>query len=281
MSKETSSYSEKELTVRQEMVRGFNSVELVYVDPTVNQKIKENYLKNENYALVIVGNHQSHADIFGHMQLAKEMLKEVNDNNQNFKLEFDMIIALSLTTGHQDSRLKEYFDEVKEMCKECKIGFLPIVRPKDKEKYGLSTIVNFALFKKAFNSYKDKTALIEFPEGTVKAGRINLQTGQHFGVQKIGDSNITDYCVEKYLKKGINFNILPVATDGSYNIYPPDEYKFHVPQKKVKVTVGQLLGSDDFKNLKDNIRPSDLVMLKIMPYLSKENQGDYYPNLIL
>ena len=270
----------RENSLKGDIERGRASIEVVYIDPTVLKKIKSNYLNNSDYALLINGNHGSHADIFAIMLLADDLMEEVNDNDQKIRLNgIDVIIALSLTSGHQNPRLKEYFDEAKKICSESNIDFLPIVRPEDEKKYGLSSVVNFALFKRAFSSYKDNVALMEFPEGTIKAGRVNLETGLHYGAQKTRSPSITDYSVEKYLKKEIPFNVLPVAIDGSYNIYDPDSYEFHEPQEKVRVTVGKLLGPDDFKGLEEGIKPSDLVMLKIIPNLSKENQGDYYPNL--
>lgn len=270
---------ERELNMRNQIERSFDSIELIF-DPAIKKQIKQNYLNNNNYALFIASNHQSHADILPYIMLAEELTKEINDNNQSFKLKgFNMIIAVSLTTGHQNKDLKDYYKIIKELSSEKGIEFIPIVRPKDKEKYGISDVLNFKNLRKAYNSYKDNYVLIEFPEGTVMGGRVNLDTGIPYGVQKTNDSNMIDYCISKYSKKGINFGVLPVAIDGTYKIYPPDTYKIMIPSEKIKVTAGNLLGSEDFISLDDNIRPSDLIMKKILSYISKESQGEFYSRL--
>jgi len=270
---------EKELIMSGQIEKAFDSIELVF-DPSVKKQIKQNYLTYPNYALIIGSNHQSHADIIPYIMIADELTKEINDNDQSFKLNgFNMIIAVSLTTGHQNKELKNYYKIIKELCSEKGIEFIPIVRPKDKEKYGISDVLNFKNLRKACSGYKDNYALIEFPEGTLKGGRINPDTGLHYGPQKPNESNMTDYCVGRYLKKGINFGVLPITIDGTYNIYPPDTYKVMIPKEKIKVTVGNLLEPQDFINLNPDIKPSDLLMQKIIPYLQKDNQGEFYPRL--
>ncbi len=265
--------------LRKNIELGQASIEIVYEDPTVFQQIKSNYLNSE-YALIINGNHQSHADIFAQILLNNEIIKTVNDNGENFKLKgMDMVIALSLMTGHQNQNLKNYFNEIEEYCYENNIDFIPLVRPQDEARYGLLPDSNLVLLRKALYSYKKQKILMEFPEGTIMAGRIDPKTGLHYGAQKTSESNITDNCIKMYNSKGVNFGILPVATDGSYQIFDADNYQFHIPEKKIKVTVGKLLKPDNFNQLSNGIRPTDIVMLQIIRHLSPENQGSYYPSL--
>lgn len=240
-------------------------------DQSIKDKIRQKYLENENFALILASNHQSHADVFPFIQIAEDLQKEIGDVKG-----FNMIIAGSLTTGHQNQDLKDYFKIVSEMCAKKNINFIPIIRPKDVEKYGLSDILNIPNLKKVMSSRKNQQAIIEFPEGTVQGGRINLDTNLPFGAQKTSESNVVDYCVTKYLKKEIDFGILPIAIDGTYKIYPPDIYKITIPQEKIDVTVCNLLEPNDFQNLNEDIRPSDLLMQKIIPNLSIENRGKFY-----
>jgi hypothetical protein len=267
---------ERELIIRGQIEKASNSIELVF-DKSIKEQIKQKFLNNPNYALIMGSNHQSHADIFPYLMIADELNNEINNNNKNFKLNgFNMIIAYSLTTGHQNQDLKNYYKIIEELGLEKGIEFIPIVRPKDKYKYEISDVLNFKNLRKACHSYKDNYVLIEFPEGTVKGGRINLETGLPYGVQKTNDSNMIDYCIGKYLKKDIEFGVLPVAIDGTYKIYSPDTYKFTAPKEKIRVTVENLMEPKDFINLDSNTRPSDLIMLRILPDLSKEIQGTHY-----
>lgn len=261
---------DREAEMRTQLEKGLNCFNLFF-DQSIKDEIKQRYLNSEDFALILGSNHQSHADIFPYILIADQLSKEVDEIKG-----FNMIIAVSLTTGQQNQDLKDYYKIINEMCLQKNINFIPIVRPKDVEKYGVSDLINIPNLKKVMRSHKNQHVLIEFPEGTVQGGRLNLDTNLPFGVQKTNDSNVIDYCVAKYLRKEIDFGVLPVAIDGTYKIYPPDTYKITIPTEKINVTVGSLLKPDDFQNSAKSVRPSDLLMQKIVPNLSIETRGKFY-----
>jgi 1-acyl-sn-glycerol-3-phosphate acyltransferase len=255
---------ERESIMLSQIKKAIECIDLSF-DQSIKDQIKQKYENNNNFALIIGANHQSHADIFPLILIADELKKELNTKGQESKFNgLNIIIAFSLTTGHQNQDLKDYYKIVKEICSPKDIEFITMVRPKDKEKYGITAnALNIRSIKKARKSYKDGCVLVEFPESTVKGGRINLETGLPFGPQKPNEHNMIDYCIKKYSEKEIEFGVLPIAIGCTYKIYPPDTYKFNLPEEKIKTTVCNLLSSNNFSKLKQSIRPSDLIMQKI------------------
>lgn len=180
-----------------------------------------------------------------------------------------------------------------------KLHILPVVRESDKnsEQYRnaitpeMESRSNLSMAKMA-SARRNNCAIIALPEGSIKAGRIDPNTGQIFGMQSPKEKTFLDLI---FTKKEDSINrlishtdIVPIGIDGSYKVLSSDNYQFseQIPiwlknkEKVVTINAKEIIHADKFSSLVGSGKNVVEIIMrdKVAPLLSPLAQGIYRNN---
>ena len=194
------------------------------------QGIKDGYLP------ILVGNHQSHVDGIFISQPVRILTGVANEKlPEHQKINgVVLVLASSLSTGHQGAMMKGFFDELTPSIERRNLTPLLHTRRQDGQRYNMST--NWV------NQYKDLIdainagyAIAVFPEGTTTAGKtthsiilpdgtvktIKNPDGKRNGMQKFMDGSVK-MLISAANKAGKKAMIIPVVMTGGPSVHNPD-----------------------------------------------------------
>jgi len=244
--KETENFSDNPISIEKTLDGLFDKFELNF-DP----KNLDLFTKAINHGAVpiIISNHQSLIDGVAITKVIEKVISQVNSEKLNG---FYLPYAVSINTGDQDPFVTQCFTSLAEKCREKQVFLIPVVRKKDKEKYGIDEhnplyINSQKSLKKIISLTEDKYGLAIFPEGTTQGGRLN-KLGRFFGLSSADPENAVDYLIPKFIKKDIDFCVLPIGINGSCNLFSPDTYKVGKTESNIIVNIGDVMEPRVFKD---------------------------------
>ena len=185
----------------------------------------DNSLSNDRLVL-FVGNHQSYFESEVWAQIAQDLSKSC----PNFKG-----IYLPYSAPATDSNVGAIFNQREQHYRDNKLFMLPVIREIDRtsEKYSKAITPkmekdNAESMYKMVHARKEHYAIICLPEGSLKAGRTNPETGKIFGMQPVVDKTFLDLIFKKgKANKMISqTDLVPIGIDGCYKIFSSDTYTF-------------------------------------------------------
>ncbi len=203
---------------------------LEYLDQTAE-------LVAEGRRIMLVANHQSHADVFPLGLAAYALTERINlalarvaPMDSSF-YGFVGPKAASVETGGQGSLIAEFFDQIEPWLLEHKLDLISIVRGKY-EKDESRTIKELARITKKVRSGQYGLAIL--PEGTVEGGRLaRREPPRRHGIVE-SEPGLMSTMVLKSLNRGMDVVVVPLGLDGGYRVFSPN---YKLPNV---VTVGAL-----------------------------------------
>jgi len=173
---------------------------------------------HHGHTLVIVANHESHADILPLIVLSRQISQATGKN-------FLVPSAASLNTGHQGGAITSFFEQIEPWLESNGLQMVPFVRQRDVEQYGLGKEENGKSARRLIAARADGFNFAWFPEGSVQGGRRvdpKNPNSERFGIQE------ADPAFGKFISKIIDQGptvFLPVGIHGSYKLLDPDTKK--------------------------------------------------------
>lgn len=240
-------------------------------------------LISAGYIPVIVSNHQSHTDAVPIVN----MVNLIMNNSDDLLGGFIMPYAISASSGNQGNVIQSLFYTSNPWLVNHGVIPLPVIREKDKVKYGIKGQSSAAL-KKILKAPEDHLGVTIFPEGTVQGGRKD-SNGNITGM--VHAENGLGSILRYWLISKKSFFVLPVGINGTFNIFDPNNlrptpeaFKALVrnmlfsgnPVKLAQVRVGQPITSEDFtESFKTADDITTFIMQKVAGLLPGEAKGVY------
>lgn len=198
-----------------------------------------------------------------------------------------------------NSNVGKFLEKRKDYYTDNKLFLLPVVRDTDEtsEKYSQYITPEMrarsrASMSKMAHASREQFAIIALPEGSIKSGRINIETGEIFGMQKPSDKTFLDLIFKKKTEDKVKINrlinntdIIPIGIDGSYKVLSSDNYKFsekislwiNNQEKIVTVNAKEIIPANNFSVLlSEGINVIEHLMRdKVAPLQSPVARGIY------
>lgn len=191
------------------------NIEVIYSD-SFTQKLKEDLTRG--HLVLVVANHQSHADAFPMAKVIQQITNTINGflpEDQNLH-GFRIPIAQTLENAGQSPYLTSAYNKFKPFVERFKLFPLLYSRKNDGNAFSLNTL------KQVLGARESGYGVAILPEGTVKSGRTT--NGVINGIQPCGEENLSILInAVDNPGKGRKVLIIPVSINGTYNIYSPDK----------------------------------------------------------
>ncbi len=280
--------TEKAAEMTQYVGRRLTEKVIAYTTVNLPKGFTYEYSKNiiEGYLPIIVANHASHADGASISKLTRYLTKraylELHPDQQDFN-GFNLPLAKSLLTGHQGWKLRRFYKYAEPAIEANGLFALPLVRDKDKEKYGLETNPKEYL-RTLRNRVEDGYGgLVLFPEGTTISGQKD-ESGRFLGIQPFEEDSISAHIrlLKKYSRK--NVMIIPGGISGGHEVInsgtksiPFKAFTKAMRPDMFTINVGDVIKTDDpnFSALLSSEEINDFVGNKIAALLPPEMRGIY------
>nr|MBI5455441.1 1-acyl-sn-glycerol-3-phosphate acyltransferase [Candidatus Levybacteria bacterium] len=175
----------------------------------------------EGYLPILVGSHQSHVDGVS-ISLPARTLTDVANKHlpDDQKLKgFKLVLASSLSSGHQGAMMKGFFEEVSPIMERRRLTPLLHTRPQDNQRYHMRTD-RFSQYKDLIDAIKNGYAIAVFPEGTTTAGKKN-KDGKPNGMQDFMPGSVR-MLISAAKDAGKKTMIIPVSITGGPSVHNPD-----------------------------------------------------------
>lgn len=244
---------------------------LVGSDINYEEGFENKYINaiRKGYLPVLVGSHQSHVDGVSISLPSRTLTNIANEHlpdDQKLK-GFKLVLASSLSSGHQGAMMKGFFEEVSPIIERRKLTPLLHTRPQDKQKYSMKREL-IDQYKDLINTIKSGYAIAVFPEGTTTAGKtthekklpdgtvikIKNPNGEPNGMQDFMSGSIR-MLVSATEDAGKKIMIIPVSITGGPSVHNPDT---KLPTGKALIT-GLLKGGGNLVHIyvSNPIRPDE------------------------
>ncbi len=211
---------------------------------------------NAKIVPIVIGSHQSHADGIGFTEITKQ-----------FKdTPFNTVFSDTMLTGEQAEDLTLMVAQSLPIL-EAERGMRPVsvVTQRDVEKRGRPSRVNKQKLITLLSTAKSGNGLLVWPEGHLEEAREAQREGDAYDryAPTLPEPRFIFDFIQRWIKRGYEPIVLPVATDGSYKIFDPASYevsdeasdKVLHPEKEIKLArlyLGNLLTQGDFENARDD-----------------------------
>jgi 1-acyl-sn-glycerol-3-phosphate acyltransferase len=187
--------------------------------------------------IMLVANHQSHADVFPLALATSALTERVNlaltrvATMDNSFYGFIGPKAASVETGGQGSLIAGFFDQIEPWLLEHMLDLVSIVRGKY-EKDESRTLKDLAVMTRKVRSGRYGLAIL--PEGTVEGGRLarRVPSRRHGIVES--KPGLMSTLILKSLNRGKDVVVVPLGLDGGYRVFSPN---YKLPSV---ITVGAL-----------------------------------------
>ncbi len=165
----------------------------------------------KGYTTFVYANHTSHIDSIALSFVAEPICQ---------RLQLSSLLAPGAVSmeGAQGKAIKEFFSKAATLLDNHHIEYVPVARPKDREKYGIE-FDNKRQLNLMLHARTNNRGIAMTPEGTVTGGRLNPLTNSIYGLQEPDKETMRLISLIAKYNKVV---FLPVGIVGSQTIFSAD-----------------------------------------------------------